>query len=162
MSRSVIQEHNKKGNLIGYFGVAKLGRPLKEKPSKITSASSHANQTKNPPENQQFSSIDWSASTNFFQLKDSAAACMAGDTNIDVTIPTRAINREVAKMKKMTEDGIISIEDITMEMMRPNERDKLLGENNLNFLQDVIVSRDNVNNGMCRAEVITLIGDLVQ
>ena len=87
---------------------------------------------------------------------------MAGNTNLDVTIPTRAINRAVAKMRKMREDGIISSEDITMEMMHPNERDKLLGEKNLNFLQDVIVSRDNVNNGMCRAEVITLIGDLVQ
>ena len=85
---------------------------------------------------------------------------MAGNTNLDVTIPTRAINRAVAKMRKMTEDGIISIEDITIEMMHANERDKLLGEKNLNFLQDVIVSRDNVNNGMCRAEVITLIGDL--
>ena len=87
---------------------------------------------------------------------------MARNTNLDVTIPTRAINRAVAKMRKITEDGVISIEDIKMEMMHPNERDKLLGEKNLNFLQDVIVSRDNVNNGMCRAEVITLIGDLVQ
>ena len=87
---------------------------------------------------------------------------MARDTNLDVTIPTRAINRAVAKMRKMNEDGMISIEDITMKIMHPNERHKLLGENNLNFLQDIIVSRDNVNNGMCRAEVITRIGNLVQ
>ena len=87
---------------------------------------------------------------------------MTGDTNLDVTIPTRAMNRTVAKMRKMNEDGMISIEDITMKIMHPNERHKLLGENNLNFLQDIIVSRDNVKNGMCRAEVITLIGDLVQ
>ena len=28
LSRADIQEHKKKGNMIGYFGLVKLGRPL--------------------------------------------------------------------------------------------------------------------------------------
>ena len=34
LSRANIQEHKKKGNMIGYFGLAKLGRPTKQASTK--------------------------------------------------------------------------------------------------------------------------------
>ena len=87
---------------------------------------------------------------------------MDGDCNLDVSIVTSIIEREVTIMRAIEKYRIISIELITMEMKYPKERHKLLGSTCINFLQGINFSGDEAKNGTCREEVITLIGDLVQ
>ena len=67
LSRSEMQAHKKKGNLIGYFDLTKIGRPRKEKASKITKMvnTSEENETKDPLKWPKYSRVDWSSSTNF-------------------------------------------------------------------------------------------------
>ena len=43
LSRADIQEHKKKGNLIGYFGLAKLGCPAKQALTKIKTTNAEGN-----------------------------------------------------------------------------------------------------------------------
>ena len=68
-------------------------------------------------------------------------------------------------MRQIIEDNGIEFEHITREMMyppTPKRHKKLLGEEDVKFLQYIIVSRNDVNNGMGRVEVVSLIEDLVQ
>ena len=180
LSRADIQEHKKKGNMIGYFGLVKLGRPPKQastkantdaKGSKTQHESTQTEGSKTQHESTQTNvpKMDWSTLSNFPKLKAAAGAYIAGDHNQEtllssnVTVPQRTVKRAVAKMKKIIEDGI-EFEQITREMMYPpiKHTTKLLEEKDLKFLQEIIVARDDANNGMGRKEVITLIGDLVQ
>ena len=63
-------------------------------------------------------------------------------------IIARAIKRAVDKMKETVEDGIISIDDITMEIMCPKERHKLILPVGINHLQVIFVTRDEVSKRM--------------
>ena len=175
MLRSELQEHKKKGNIIGYFGKVKRGRPSKVEASKKTKIINVAedNKTKDPLKRPNISTrIDWSTSTNFPKLKAAADACMNGDTKLEtmlnfVAIPTRTLERAVSKMRKIISEDDVSFEDITTDMTCPNNvtplRTKsLIGETDLKFLQEIIISRDEANNGLGRKEVITLIGDMAQ
>ena len=96
---------------------------------------------------------------------------MARDTNLEtmldfVSIPKRTIERVVSKMRKIIAEDDVIFEDITTEIMCPNssipcQKKSLIGDNNLNFLQEIIKTRDEENNGMGRSEVITLVGEIV-
>jgi hypothetical protein len=169
MLRSEIQAHKKKGNIIGYFGKAKRGRPSKVKASKMTKM---INKTKDPLKRPN-TRVDWSTSTNFPKLKAAADAYMNGDTKLEtmrnfVSIPTRTIERAVSKMRKIISEDDVSFEDITTEMIYPytpvqrGQRKSLIGDNDLKFLQEIIISRDDANNGLGRSEVISLIGEMAQ
>ena len=60
-------------------------------------------------------------------------------------------------------DNSIEFENITVGMVYPNtNKGSLLGETDLNFLQDIIVSRDKANNEAGQAEIIALIGEIAQ
>ena len=63
-------------------------------------------------------------------------------------IPTRAIKKVVDKMKETVEDDIISIDDITMEIMCPKERHNLILPVGINHLQVIFVTRDEVSKRM--------------
>ena len=59
--------------------------------------------------------------------------------------------------------NVIEFESIKLVMVYPNEnKGSLLVETDLNFLQDIIVAKDEAKNGAGRAEIITLIGKIVQ
>ena len=75
LSRADIQEHKKKGNLIGYFGLAKLGRPPKQALTK-TKTTDHAegNKTQQRPKRTCFARVDWSCLSNFPKLKAAVGA----------------------------------------------------------------------------------------
>ena len=47
-------------------------------------------------------------------------------------------------------------------MFSNSKKGSLLGETDLEFLQDIIVARDTVNKGAGRAEIIALIGKIAQ
>ena len=87
---------------------------------------------------------------------------MSADFNLDVSVPTCALERAVAKERATSEDGVIYVEGITVNMMHPKERYKILRLRKINLMQDIIASRDKEIDTMCRAELIVLAGDLAQ
>ena len=59
LSRANIQEHKKKGNMIGYFGLAKLGHPTKQAFTKANK-DSEARKTQQESTQTNVPKMDWS------------------------------------------------------------------------------------------------------
>jgi len=109
---------------------------------------------------------DWASADNFPLLKAAMEAYMNRDTNqdtllSDMIVPLRTVERAVARIKDMLKGGI-RFGDITADMMHKQKKQGLLGESDLKFIEDVIVTRDEANNGMGRGEVIHLISEVSQ
>ena len=81
LSRADIQQHKKKGNLLGYFGLAKVGRPKKQVSTKAEATDAEDNDIQHGPKRSYFARVDWSSLSNFPKLKAAAGAYMAEDCN---------------------------------------------------------------------------------
>ena len=84
-------------------------------------------------------------------------------TNVVVTEHT--LKRPNAIFSEIVDRGENSIEfeNITVGMVYPNaKKGIILGETDFKFLQDIIVARDEANNGSGWAEIIALIGKIAQ
>ena len=78
MSRADIQQHKKKGNLLGYFGLAKVGRPKKQVSTKIKAMDAEDNDIQHGPKRSYFARVDWSSLSKFPKLKAAASAYAHG------------------------------------------------------------------------------------
>ena len=114
--------------------------------------------------------MDWSSDDYFPLLKYSVDAYLNGYTKhgsllTNVLVPERTLKRSAAIFSEIMDrgDNAIEFENITVGMVYPNaKKGSILGETDLNFLQYIIVARDEANNGAGRAEIISLIGEIVQ
>ena len=103
-------------------------------------------------------------------MKASVDAYLNGDTKkgsllTNVVFPDRTLKRSAAIFTEIMDRGenAIDFENITVGMVYPNsEKVSLLGETDLKFLQDIIVDRDEANNGSGQSETIELIGEITQ
>ena len=58
----------------------------------------------------------------------------------------------------------IVFEDISSDMILRNklQRQKLLSDSDIRFLQDIAVARDEVNNGVTRHEMVSIIQEITE
>ena len=83
----------------------------------------------------------------------------------NVVVPERNLKSSAAIFSEIVDrgDNAIEFENITVVMLYPNSnKGSLFGETDLEFLQDIIVSRDKANKESGRAEIISLINEIAK
>jgi len=159
-----------KGLITGHFGVVHAGRPKKvqvqntQQPITITAQVTRAKLA--------CTRIQWNSEKFFPILKASVLAKLKGqDLSEDLLVGSvllapiddRTMKRTCEKFKTLATSERIELENITREMVyRATKNKGLLESKGIAVIQDIIVCRDDANNGMSRDEAITLVSQLSQ
>ena len=96
--------------------------------------------------------------------------CTTNACNKDLILATR-VPRQTAQRHKnaflrAAKEHSIPLSDVTRDMIFPAKEDggwaPLLSDDDCNFLEEIAISRDLRNNGMTRAEIITMVMEMSQ
>ena len=103
--------------------------------------------------------IDWSTEKDFPRLKAAVYHHLTGlgtKSSIDV-IPDRTLTRHANNFRDIMHEKKIAFEDISSAMIFRNklQRQKILSDSDIQFLQDIAVARDEANNGVTLSLTIT-------
>ena len=88
-----------------------------------------------------------------------------GSLLTNIVVPERTLKSLASLFSEIMDrgDNAIEFESITVVMVYPNSnKGSIIGETNLKFLQDIIVARDEANNGAVQADIIAIIGKIAQ
>ena len=168
MTRQHKADALKKGLITGYFGRVQVGRPKKlqatnDDPQPIATA--EVSRKKGT-----FTRSQWNSEELFPFLKVSVLSKLKGQEHSDdflvggivqTPIHDRTIKRMCMKFKDIASTEGIELEKITREMVYHQTKNKgLLQPKDIEVLQDIIVCRDDANNGITRDEAISLVSQL--
>ena len=179
-SRAELSNARKNQKIIGYFGHIQLGRPPHSKTLQPGSNQHTIIQKQHKKSDEVVSEekikrkyINWLLPDNFVVLKAVVQSYLtAGDTNkesllITANISLQTLDRYAKQFQSVLANNecLASFENITAQMLlstRKLSKRSLLSVEDIAFLKDIIIHRDEANNGMGRKEAIKLIGETSQ
>jgi len=178
VTRHQILAGRKAGNIRAFFTLVPRGRPPKVSISPVATAPVGAKKRKEVVNDEdktrksittnkkkRVTRVNYRDPDRWQLLKKAVVDYCLVDELVFHPIPTNTIKDNVIRFTKVAEEHGISINEVTYDMFwngRATTAQALLNPSQLRFLEDTIIHRDELNNGMSRVEVLKLIMELAQ